>query len=72
MRELTHADCGTHLYPGLPFKMSNTPNRLRRPPVRLGEHNEYVYKEVIGITDDEYQALKDKGHIGTTYVAQEP
>jgi crotonobetainyl-CoA:carnitine CoA-transferase CaiB-like acyl-CoA transferase len=66
--ELTHADCGTHLYPGLPFKMSNTPNRLRRPPVRLGEHNEYVYKEIIGVSDEEYQVLIDKGHIGETYI----
>jgi len=66
--ELTHADCGTHLYPGLAFKMSKTPNRLRLPPVRLGEHNEYVYKKVIGVTDEEYEALKKNGHIGTSYV----
>lgn len=70
--EMAHADCGTHLYPGLPFKMSKTPNSLRRPPARLGEHNKYVYKEVIGVSDEEYRVLKDKGHIGTDYLPQEP
>ncbi|MFC1896091.1 CoA transferase, partial [Thermodesulfobacteriota bacterium] len=65
--QLTHADCGTHLYPGLAFKMSKTPNELRLPPVRLGEHNEYVYKELIGVSDEEYEALEKQGHIGTSY-----
>jgi crotonobetainyl-CoA:carnitine CoA-transferase CaiB-like acyl-CoA transferase len=65
--QLTHADCGTHLYPGLAFKMSKTPNHIRRAPVRLGEHNEYVYKQVIGVSDEEYEDLVEKGHIGTTY-----
>jgi len=66
--EMTQADCGTHLYPGLPFKMSKTPNNLRLPPVRLGEHNEYVYKKVIGLSDEQYQAMEKQGHIGTGYV----
>ena len=36
-----------------------TPNRLRFPPCRLGEHNEYVYKEVIGVSDEEYAELDE-------------
>lgn len=67
--ELTHPICGTHLYPGLAWKMSKTPNRLRLPPPCLGEHNEYVYKQVIGVTDEEYAELESKGHIGTSYVS---
>lgn len=61
---LTQEDCGTHLYPGLSFRMSNTDNSIRLPPVRLGEHNEYVYRKVIGVTDEEYEELKKQGHIG--------
>ncbi len=67
--QMTQKDCGTHLYPGLPFKMSKIPNRLRLPPVRLGEHNEYVYKKILGLSDEEYDSLKKKGHIGTRYLA---
>jgi len=67
--ELTHPVCGTHLYPGIAWKMSKTPNQLKLPPPCLGEHNEYVYKRVIGVTDEEYAELEREGHIGTNYVA---
>ena len=66
--ELTHPECGTHRYPGMPWRMSNTPNRIRRPPPRLGEDNEYVYKQVIGVTDEEYADLEREGHIGMDFV----
>jgi len=69
---LTQVDCGTHLYPGLSWKMSKTPNRLRLPPCCLGEHNEYVYKEVLGVSDEEYARLEAGGHIGMDYVPEIP
>jgi len=62
-----HADAGTHLYPGMPWKLSATPTGVRTPPVRLGEHNEYVYKELLGYSDEEYRELEAEGHIGTEY-----
>ena len=34
----------------------------------LGQHNEYVYKEVIGLSDEEYQKLVDDQVIGTAYL----
>ncbi len=66
--ELTHPECGTHLYPGLAYRMSKTPNHVRLPAVRLGEHNEYVYKEIIGVSDEEYAELEKEGHIGMDLV----
>lgn len=66
--KVTHPECGTHLYPGLQWKMANTPNCIRRPPPRLGEDNEYVYKQVIGISDEEYAELEREGHIGMDFV----
>ena len=68
--ELTHPVCGTHLYPGIGWKMSKTPNHLRLPPCCLGEHNEYVYKKIIGVSDEEYEQLVKEGHIGTDYVPE--
>jgi len=70
--ELTHEECGTHLYPGLGWRMSKTPNNLRLPPVRLGEHNEYVYKQVLKVSDEEYRKLEKEGHIGMDYVPEIP
>jgi crotonobetainyl-CoA:carnitine CoA-transferase CaiB-like acyl-CoA transferase len=48
--------------------MSKTPSRIRLPAVRLGEHNEYVYKEVLGVSDEEYAQLEREGHIGMDLV----
>ncbi len=70
--ELTGPETGTHSYPGLVFKMSKTPNKLGRYPVRLGEDNEYVYKDLLGLSDEEYTRLEELGQIGMDYPADIP
>ena len=65
--EVFQQDTGTHLYPGAPYKMSETPIRIRRGPVRLGEDNQYVYQELLGYTPEEYAILEEEGHIGMDY-----
>jgi len=68
--ELTSEATGIHSYPGLNFRMLHTANSLRTPAPLLGEHNEYVYKQVMGYTDDEYAAAVASGQIGTAYVPE--
>jgi hypothetical protein len=34
----------------------------------LGSDNEYVYKEVMGYTDSEYDAFVEDQHIGDIYI----
>ena len=46
---LRHADAGEHRYPGLMWKSAAYPNRFRSPPCRLGEHNDYVYGELLAL-----------------------
>jgi crotonobetainyl-CoA:carnitine CoA-transferase CaiB-like acyl-CoA transferase len=65
--EVTHVECGTHLYPGMEWKFSKTPGSIRRPPCRLGEHNRYVYRDLLGISESEYADLEREGHIGMDY-----
>jgi crotonobetainyl-CoA:carnitine CoA-transferase CaiB-like acyl-CoA transferase len=65
--ELTQQDVGTHKHPGLLFKMDNTPNPLRTPPPRLGEHNEEIYLDLLGYSREQYEELIAKGLVGTTY-----
>ena len=67
-QEVTHPECGTHIYPGIAWKMRKTPNRIRRAAPRLGEDNEYVYKQIIGVTDEEYAELEHELHIGMDFV----
>ena len=66
--EAYQAECGTHLYPGMAFKMSETPGRIRKGPCRLGEDNEYVYKTILGASDEEYAELEKEEHIGMDYI----
>ena len=70
--EVTGADFGTRIFPGVLFKLSETPLSYRTPPVALGEHNEYVYREVFGLSDAEYQRLEQAGHIGTEFDSSIP
>ncbi|MBI4337109.1 MAG: CoA transferase [Chloroflexi bacterium] len=56
----------TYLFPGNPLRMSGYGRlRVRHPAPKLGQHNEYVYKELLGYSDDEYVHLEREGHIGT-------
>ena len=51
---LDHPETGAMAYDGAPFVLSKTPGTLRIARRRCsGEHNEYVCKEILGMTDDE-------------------
>lgn len=65
---VTHAEAGTHEYPGVLWRMSHTPAHIRRPACCLGEHNAYVYGEILGYSAAETARLTSAGHIGDTYV----
>ena len=66
---ITHPAAGTHLYPGPLGKLQDTADVPPfRPAPTLGEHNEYVYKEIIGLSDEQYQSLVDAQIIGTVYL----
>ena len=41
---------------GAHFLLSKYPYELQRAPL-LGEHNEYVFKEILGLSDDEFDRL---------------
>ena len=65
--EIYQEDCGVHKYPGAPFRFAKTDTSIRRGPVRLGEDNEYVYRTVMGYSEEEYADFERLGHIGTEY-----
>jgi crotonobetainyl-CoA:carnitine CoA-transferase CaiB-like acyl-CoA transferase len=63
---LHHASTGTNLYPCPPFAALAGQDRwLRRPPPRLGEHNDEVLRERCGLTADELADLASSEVIGT-------
>ena len=70
--EETQKWCGTHLYTGYTGKYARTPrkNRADMPACGLGEHNEYVFKGLLGVSDDEYAELEREEYIGTEILAK--
>ncbi len=67
-QQVTHPEAGTHKVPMTPFKSMNNPDTgPRRHSPRLGEDNEYIYKSVLGYSDEEYAEFDKKGHIGMDY-----
>lgn len=55
-RWLNHSGVGYIACDGPAFKLSKTPDSQFAAPA-LGEHNEYVYKELLGLSDDEITDL---------------
>ncbi|MFO8101799.1 MAG: CoA transferase [Dehalococcoidia bacterium] len=59
-----HREAGSHRYPGVVWKMEKTPLSIRKPPPCQGEHNDYVFREVIGMSEDEISDLESRQVIG--------
>ena len=66
-RELTleadHASAGTVRLPGFPYKFSQTPAEIQKPPPLLGEHTEEVLTSLLNYLSGEVASLRDKGAI---------
>ena len=39
------------------FILSKTPRQITRPSPMLGQHNEYIFKELLGMSDDEMPSI---------------
>lgn len=58
---VAHEDLGeSFIYPGVPFKLSETPALHRGRAPHIGEHNEQVYGELLGLDAAELRRLKMK------------
>jgi len=56
-----HPEVGKYYCDGASFKLSLTPAQARLPAPLLGQHNEYVYKEILGMSEEEYVSLLISG-----------
>ncbi len=58
---LNHPEMGLCAYDGPPFRLSATPAELYMPAPILGEHNEYVCTQLLGMSDQEFLELLTEG-----------
>lgn len=61
--EAEHPVLGTIRMPGNPIKMEKTPPTVRKAPPRVGEDNEYVYGDILGMSARERTRLRESGAI---------
>lgn len=62
---LEHKVIGPMCYNSPAYRLSKTPSELVKAGPCLGEDNEYVYKEILGYSDDEISDLMAEGVITT-------
>jgi len=62
-QEVDHPVAGKVKHPGSPFRLSETPGELGGPAPLLGQHNEEVYCDRLGITKEELSRLGMAGII---------
>ena len=61
--ELDHPEAGTLPYPSAPFRFSDTASSALTPAPLLGQHNNEVLGEGLGIPPDEMERLGREGTI---------
>ena len=60
---LQHPEIGDNVVDQFGFRLSKTPGGPTRPAPLLGQHNAYVFGELLGISDDEIGTLQVEGVI---------
>lgn len=62
--DVPHPELGTSIrYPGPPASLPATPARITRRAPRVGEHNQEVYGEALGLKTEELRRLQREGVI---------
>ncbi len=59
--EADHPSAGQVQLAGFPYKLSDTPAQVRRPPPLLGQHTEEVLTELLGYSAKDVAALREQG-----------
>jgi crotonobetainyl-CoA:carnitine CoA-transferase CaiB-like acyl-CoA transferase len=65
-----HPEAGVLPYPGFAWKLSRSPARVRRHAPMFAEHNDDVFREILGLDDGEVERLFESG--ATTTEPQYP
>jgi crotonobetainyl-CoA:carnitine CoA-transferase CaiB-like acyl-CoA transferase len=67
-----HPEVGLYRQVTTPWRLAKSPRQTTQPAPGLGEHNQYVLGELLGLSAQEMAALAEQGIIGTRPVGAEP
>lgn len=60
-QEVEHPPIGKIVPEGIPYKLSLTPGSFRIPSPLLGEHNDYILKTILGMSQEEIARFASEG-----------
>ena len=63
--EVEHFEKGTEIATGVPLGLTGTPGRTTRTGVALGQDNDYVFGELLGLSPQEIRECVEAGAIET-------
>ena len=64
---LNHSVVSEHRYPGFLWKLPWRDRPVRHPPNALGEHNQLIYGDLLGLSPPEIAHLEEEGIIGDAF-----
>jgi crotonobetainyl-CoA:carnitine CoA-transferase CaiB-like acyl-CoA transferase len=64
-KKVAHPEAGEGIYNGVRARLSKTPCSIRRPAPCFGQHNGYVFGELLGLSEGEIAQLEKSGVIAT-------
>lgn len=67
-QEVDRPFSGPHAQPSAPYRENGEPYRVRRPAPTLGQDNDVVLGELLGLSRDEIAGLAARGVIGTAAI----
>jgi benzylsuccinate CoA-transferase BbsF subunit len=59
-QEVIHPLLGRELLTSVPWNLNETPGAVRRSAPLLGEHDEYVYGSILGLSSNDIEKLKEE------------
>jgi crotonobetainyl-CoA:carnitine CoA-transferase CaiB-like acyl-CoA transferase len=66
LQPLESYDVGTHPHPSYPYR--GAPQVWSHGSPTLGEHNEYVYKDILGVSDQDFDRYAEQRMLATDYL----
>ena len=59
--DIDHPHVGAELIYGMPWRLSDTPGQIRTSAPLLGQHNDYILGQVLGLSAENLAALESQG-----------
>jgi crotonobetainyl-CoA:carnitine CoA-transferase CaiB-like acyl-CoA transferase len=57
---LAHPEIGVQTHTGIPWRLHNAPNGVQSPAPMLGQHTDYVMRELLNYSEQKIMQLKEE------------